>query len=274
MTPADGFQFTIGDGEIPQGFSGKIAPGLKVSLIVDDHKICTGVIDDVHIEATRGGGATLSVGGRDVLGDAIDSVIDPKQVFHVNQTLAEIIKAVMTPYGFTRDPIVDNDANRDLISGNKFGFKVYKARESASTSHRHRRGASKSRAGQALNSFTSTQSKPGPHEGAYEFCERLAKRAGLHIWASADGKDLIVGKPNFDQDSRYQIIRRRGIGRGALNNVISGSVTKSRKSQPSAIIAGGGGGGQDVARATNRVIMINELIARNLDGSLVPEVQK
>jgi prophage tail gpP-like protein len=270
LTPAAGFSFSIGDPDIPQGISGKIREGLKVGLMVDGHTICTGFIDEVHYEASHGSGTVLTLSGRDALGDAIDSTIDPTRVYAPTDTLAKIVQDVMEQFGFLNEPITDNEANRNLISGNKYGFKVNKAGGGGSKKKRRR---SKT-AGQAVKSFTNYQSQPHNHEGAYEFCERLAKRSGLHIWCTGDGVDLVVGRPDFAQDARYRLTRRRGIVAGAHNNVLSGGATRSRKNQPSMIVAGGGGGGGNVARATNKVIMVNELVSLQADGTLVPAVQQ
>lgn len=277
LTPASGFSFSIGDPDIPQGISGKIREGLKVGLMVDGRTICTGFIDEVHAEASRGSGTVLTFAGRDALGDAIDSTIDPTQTFKPTQTLGQIVKEVMEPYGFLNEPIVDASANVDLITGNKYGYKVYGPSKSGGGRkyrHRKKKGGGRSKAGQAVAAFKNFQAKPHDREGAYEFCERLAKRDGLHIRCTADGVDLLIVRPEFDQKKRYDLIRKRGIGAGRDNNVISGSVNRSRKNQPSIIVAGGIGGGGDVARATLKVIMVNELIARQTDGDLIPQVKQ
>lgn len=266
LTPSDAFSFTIGDPSIPAGVAGQIREGMGVQLLIAGRAICTGYLDEVHYEASTSGGTVLTCSGRDVLGDAIDATVAPSLVFTPTQKLGDIIESVMLPFGFFNEPLVDNEDNRNLITGNKFGYRVNKGRSS-------KRGRRSKTAGQAVASFTNYQAKPHDHEGAYEFCERLAKRAGLHIWATGDGKDLVVGRPSFDQQALFSAKRLRGVANGAHNNVLSGSVTRSRKDQFSAIIAGGGGGGGNVSRATNQVIMINDLVARDVSGAIAPEAQ-
>lgn len=276
LTPSDGWNFVVGDPDLPQGIAGKLREGAKVSVTVGDTVITTGFIDEIHYESTRGSGTTITISGTDVLGDSLFSTVDPTAVFLPTETLGQIVQRVMAPYGFPDAPLIDNDDNRDLVSGNLYGFKVYGASKRGKSSGRKRKrkskGKSRSRAGQAVDAFTNYQAKPHPSEGAYEFCARLAARNGLRIWATGDGKKLVIGKPEFDQEPSFKLIRRRG-NAGADNNVISGSVNRSRTNQPSVIVAAGTGGGGNFSRATLKVVAINELISRQVDGSLIPDVQ-
>lgn len=280
MTPCSGFSFSIGDPSLPHvledAVSGvrEIREGLKVGLMVNGVTILTGYIDEVHYSGSRGAGSVMTVSGRNCLGDAMDAVVDPTMVFDPKDSLSSIIKRVLEPYGFSNDPIADNDANRDVSTGNKYGYKVYKQPKSRSTGHRKSRGGTKSKAGTALKSFLEHQCKPRDHEGAYEFCERIANKQGLHIRCSGDGLDVIVGKPEYDQEARYTLLRRRGNENGKDNNVLSGTVNRSRKGQPSVIVAGGGGGGNNVDRSTLKVIITNWMTAINKDGTLIPGVQQ
>lgn len=238
LTPCDGFQFSIGDPDIPQGLSGLIAPGIKVSLNISGRPICTGYIAEVAYSADRSSGTVLEVSGRDILGDVVDSCVDPFQSFQPTQTLEEIAKAVLSKFNIT-------EIEFDAIAGQK-----------AKDSQGH-------------------IAKPYPAEGAYEFIERLAKRQGLHLWAKADGTGVVLGKPNFKQESSYKLTRRRGIANGAGNNIVSGHVKRSMLNQPSVIVASARAGGGDFAHATVRCIYVNPLISIGADGKTVlPSVQE
>ena len=266
LTPTDGFQFSIGDPDIPQGLSGLLAPGIKVSLNISGRPICTGYIAEVAYSADRSSGTVLEVSGTDILGDAVRSCVDPFQSFQPTQTLEEIAKAVLSKFNITEIEF-DNDANRSLISGNIYGNKRNKTRVT-------KKGKITKASGQIAKSELAHISKPYPAEGAYEFIERLAKRGGLHLWAKADGSGVILGKPDFDQEPSYKLTRRRGIANGAANNIVSGHVKRSMLNQPSVIVASASAGGGDFAHARVRCIYVNPLISIGVDGEVLPSVKE
>lgn len=266
LTPTDGFSFTIGDPDLPRGLSGQIREGQKVTLLVDGRPTCTGYIDEWSAAATRDGGIELTLTGRDVLADAVDSCVDPTLRFKESQTLEQIVIDVFASFGFDIF-LTSNDSNRDLISGNQYGFKVNKTRVT-------KRGRVTKASGKPLSSYLQHRAKPYPHEGAYEFCARLAKRQGLHIWATADGQGIVLGKPDFAQPARFELVRKRGQNSGAMNNIVAGTVTKTRQNQPSVIIATGVGGGGEFGRGRCKVAMVNELIAHDASGAVLPQVQQ
>lgn len=289
LTPADSFTFSVGDPDIPLGASGRIAPGMKVSLQVNGKRICTGYIDEVAMGAERSSGTVFAVSGRDVLGDVVDSNIDPYMTFSADQSLIDVIGKVLAPYGLTTISL-DNVADRSIRASNQFGAPKSKGGQSKPSKF-ERKVASANAAGGAEKitidstalkhskksakptSFAIHQAKPYPREGAYEFIGRLAKRAGLHIWAKADGTGVVIGKPDFSQEPIYNLIRLRGPGRGSGNNIISGAVRHARTDQPSVIIAGGRAGGGEFSRSTIRVVMVNELIGVNENGEYVDAVK-
>lgn len=276
LTPTDSFHFTIGDPEYVKGVSGAVREGLRVSLRVNGNPICTGVIDEVAMGADRSGGTTFECNGRDILGDAVDGTVSPYVKFTPQDTLAKVIETVLGPYGI-RTIAEDNNANRSLRVGNQFGTPKNKPRQDAPAKKKRSFVKRKSKAGQTTSKFLSYESKPYPSEGAYEFCHRLAKRAGLHIWAKADGSGVVVGKPDYTQEPTFRLVRRvsgvRGPNRGEENNILSGYVKRSRVNQPSVIIAGGKSGGGDFARATMRVLMVNELVSVAANGNLTEGVR-
>jgi len=318
LTPADNFVFEVGDPDFPDDVSRRLAPGMKVRILLDDRTVCTGHIDEVAAGADRGSGTLFRISGRDVLGDVIDSSIDPYMNFTPEQSLIDVATKVLTPFGLTVISS-DNDAERSIRSANKFGEKKNYKKGKQKETITHTAKAWNAQTGKvenkttvlqgpkqpkqyvqykavmfdavknkpyigtvvlekpkggSLSSAQQHQTKPYPHEGAYEFLSRIAKREGLHIWAKADGTGVVIGKPFFSQQPIYRLIRRRGPGRGSENNIISGSVKHARTEQPSVIIAGGRGGGGDFPRATIRCAMVNELVGLGLDGEPVPGVKE
>jgi len=259
LTPVDMWSFSIGDSAIPVGLASEILPGQRVTLRINGRVQGDGLIDDVEYAQTRDGGTTLNIIGRGPLADAVDSGIDPKRKFNQGDTLATVVSDVLGDFGF-RIFDIDNDATRTIQQGNAYGTKFTKG--------------GKKKGPQPLKSFVLHQTKPFDHEGAYAFVERVAKQYGLHVWCGADALTIVVGQANFAQSPSYRLTRRRGAENGAGNNILGGTLRKSRSEQPSVIIATGRGAGGVDAKSTSKVIVINELVARGLDGKLVPAVQK
>ncbi len=271
MTPADGFQFAVGDPDIPDGVSGKLAPGMRVTLMVSGRPLCTGYLDEVAKNADRSGGTVFECSGRDILADAVDSCVDPYQTFQPTQTLEQIVTSVLGKFGVASVEF-DNAANKSVVTGNKYGLRKNKTSVT-------KKGKLRKSSGQINKQALSHLAKPYPGEHAYEFCERLAKRQGLHIWAKADGSGVIVGRPDYSDagESTPKLVRRRGIGRGASNNIVSGHVKVSRLNQPSVIIAAATTGGVEFSRARMRCIMVNHIYGRSKDSDgnyiYAPEVE-
>lgn len=259
MTPVDIWSFSIGDSAIPIGLASEILPGQRVTLSVNGITQGDGLIDEVEYEQSRDGGTQLRVAGRGPLADAVDSNIDPKRKFNASDTLERVAKDTLGDFGFTKF-FVDNDATRSIQQGNAYGTKFTKG--------------GKKGGGKPLKSFTMHQSKPFDHEGAYAFIERIAKQFGLHVWCGSDFETIIISTPNFEQEASYRLIRRRGAANGAGNNILSGTLKKSRAEQPSMIIVTGRGAGGANAASTSKVIIINELVSRGTDGEYVPAVKK
>lgn len=276
LTPADSFHFTIEGPEWVTDVSSAIREGLQVTLRINDKPICTGVIDEVAMGADRQGGTVFECNGRDILGDVVDGTVSPFERFSPQDSLETVIRRVMGPYGI-RTIVGDNAANRSIRVGNQFGQPKVKPRETTTKRRARLVTRGKSRVGLPTTQFLKHEAKPYPSEGAYEFCHRLAKRAGLHIWALANGSGVVVGKPDFTQESVFTLTRRVtgpfGKDRGGSNNIISGHVKYSRVNQPSVIIAGGKGGGGEFQRTTLRVLMVNELISVQANGELTEGVK-
>lgn len=167
----------------------------------------TGLIDDVEMVEGRDEGAVVSVTGRDHLAPIADSDLLPSIALeHV--TYAEVVRRVLTgtmpgqprPFFKTSDLLIDNDANRILTTG--------------------KAGAGVSLSGVApkhLESYKVDQIKPHPGETVYAFLVRHARRFGLLIWGTADGK-IVFGRPNYDQKPIGTLTLRQG-ERGLDNNV-------------------------------------------------------
>lgn len=263
MTPADGWSVEIGDGNLAEAQRQAILIGSEVQLFVDDYPLATGFVDAVEISADRGRGVVYNIHGRDRLGAAVDAIADPRVQFKDGTTLAEFLKAVFAPYGWSEDDhfIIDNAANRDAKTGGLRG---------TPTSH------AKKKVGKPLRDFTLHQLKPHNREGLFRFAARVAERHGFLIRCTADGEQLVIAGPDFYQDPRYQIRRSNdgGPGRFGGTNVLSGSVRYDGTDQPSIIVADGFSGGGEFGRGKTKSYCINPYFGLDEQGFPIDEVSK
>jgi len=245
-TPTDAFSLTVAGDALDPVMEDGLVCGARVMLRVAGCTQATGFIDSVDRDGTVGEGTTWHLEGRDMIGQAVDSGIDPRIQFKDTEHLSDLLRRVYTPFGWSRDDqfIVDAAADQEI----KTGRKLTKPRPPA----KHPR---KSKL---------PQLKPNPGEGAHEFAVRVAKRFGLTIWPSADGERIIVGKPYFDQYPTYRLVRRK---RGDLreNNIVTAKAKFSIADQPSVIVADGVGGGNEFGKSKLRCIMVNPAVLSDND---------
>lgn len=240
LSPTDEWHFTIAHEQIPEPILAAISNGARVTLSVGGHIQGNGYIDEVQLHHSREGGHEITVTGRDMLAPMVDSNMDPRQRFPETQTMAQFVAAVAGPYGFGSDAaIVDsNKQNQGVLTGETRGIKT-------------------SRKGKPLRSIILHRLKPYPNESAFNFMARITQRHGLWPWASADGTQLIVSTPTFDQAALYTLARKLTGGR---NNIESGGARLSLRSQPSIIVAQGFGGGYEFPNTRHTVLMINPAV--------------
>lgn len=239
LTPADGFSLTVENPRLDPIMEDGLVPGAKVQLRVAGCTQATGYLDSVERTATRSGGIVWTLEGRDALGQAVDSGIDPREQFKETETLQDLLVRVFEPFGWGASQIqVDEGADQQIKTGRKL---------------RQPRKPTKHPRASKL-----PQLRPNNGEGAYEFAARVAKRFGMQIWPSADGLTLYVGKPDFEQEATFTLIRKRG---GARNNILDGSAKFDMTEQPSFIVADGFSGGGAFGKSKLRIIALNPAMA-------------
>jgi|SRR5579875_293369 len=239
LIPVDAGRFTLDVDELSTSDLQALAPGAKVEVTIADLPQTVGWLDTVRIRSNRSGGAVADIEFRNWLSPAIDAQVDPQTRFAPSMTLLDMLTAVFKPFGvavFSES----NDANRNAITGQKYGTPT-------------------SKKGKPLKSYVLHQQKPYPNEGAFAFASRISQRFGLWIRPGADGKSIVVCKPDFDQQPSYAIHHKTDDS-AIYNNVIESEVQKSRLDQPSIIFAYGFGGGGEFAKATLKGGIINPVV--------------
>ncbi len=259
LTPSDSFSFELGVDE--EGFDPEVEDairfGAKIQLRLDGREIATGRIDAIDISADRPSGNTISIHGRDLLGQTLDTTADPTYELKAGGTLADLLKDLFSPFGWKTedDFVIDPRADRDAKAG---------IRGTPTTRGGKKKGP------KPLKSFILHQTKPYNHESVYHFASRVAQRHGLWIWLSADGKKLNVGQPDFEGEPYAALFRTRD-GRVGTTNV-TGTVSLDMTNQPTVILADSFGGGSEYAKGRFRAYMINPLLGFDEDGNVFPEV--
>ena len=239
FTPSDEATFRADASRITPDVRDSFYPGAKVRLLINGKTQSTGYIDVADYENDRGQGSIATVTIRDFMNPLVKGGVDPSLKFPESSTLADILKRVMLDeYGLGALEI-DNEANRNIMTGATTGVRT-------------------SKRGRPLKSFVAHQRQPELSEGAYQFCERLCIRFGLHPWPAADGESVIIGSPNFDQAPIGALVRK--IGDESQNNVLNGGARWDVTSMPAAILAMGSGGGGAFAAATLRGAIVNPLV--------------
>lgn len=256
MTPTDAWSFTIGGG-LADVLRLELQPGNKIRLLVNGLQQMTGLIDKIAIRSDRDSGTVLRIEGRDILGPAVDGHVDPRLQFSQQMTFADVIRKVLEPYGISRIE-TDDIANRNAITGGKKGKRLNKPRPAGhSRRRRNRRGN-----GSLINKkWVGHLLKPYPSEGSYEFAERVAARAGLHIFVSADGEYAIADEPDFDQAPSYDLIHRRAKNVEDATNVLEADAHFDWSEQPAIVVATGRGAGGPFSRSTLRTAVLNQYVA-------------
>jgi prophage tail gpP-like protein len=256
LTPSDSFHFTLGDEQLSEDQREAIKMGARVRLYVERLVMAEGYIDSVEVSADRNGGLTYAISGRDRLGQTLDTVADPQFQLKDGGTLADLLIRLFTPFGWTGETHfnIDNEANRNARTG---------TRGTPTTKGGKKKGP------RPLKSFVLHQTKPYNHESVFHFASRVAQRHGLWIWCTADGEQLIVGKPEFDQEPIFRLRRDRG-GNG---NILSGSVRYELTDQPTMLVADSFSSGGEFSKGRCKAYIVNPLLGLTDEGEYTPEVK-
>src|SRR5579859_4660670 len=240
LTPSDTWSFSLDQDELSDTDVGALVPGARVEVSIDGNPQSVGFIRKVRSKGTKDSGSVLMVEGRDWLSPVVDGHIDPSVHFNEGMNLGQLMQTVFSPFNVTVQFVTDDTADLNAKTGRVYGTPT-------------------SKRGVPLKQFVLHQLKPYPQEGAFQFAARVAQRFGVWIWPLADGKTVMVGKPNFDAPARYAIHHKVDETRDQ-NNVIDWDVQASDEEQPSIIFGSAVGGGGEFAHGTLRAVIVNPLV--------------
>lgn len=178
LTPADSFTLT-------RPFDAEIylvaQTDVEVTILVDDVPILTGYIDDTEKETSRDT-STMTISGRDKVGRLTQE--SAPRVAYDGIDLVEVVRRLADPWFKTVSP---SDARNRLVRLGKKGRKAAAGTEPLVLKVKKK----------------TWQVEPG--QTRWQIISTLASEAGYLVWSSSDGKELIIGQPNYTQAVQYII---------------------------------------------------------------------
>jgi prophage tail gpP-like protein len=175
ITPADSFTLRM-----PFSLSAWLTMRIdaRITIKADGVTLLDGFIDK---RIRKGRSGVLEVSGRDRVGRLVDE--SAPAVNYTGMTIVEAIKRLMSPW--FSEISLSNAKNRRVRRGK--GRRVASGNEPVIT----------------INVRVPRRGNVHPGETRWHLIHEIASRAGLIVYSSSDGKELIVGKPNRTQTPQY-----------------------------------------------------------------------
>lgn len=168
----------------------------EIKVAVDGTVILDGYIDDRSRDAAAG---TMEISGRDKSGRLVQESI-PKTTGWDGLQITEAIRQLAAPWYTT---ISLSDARNRAVRRGK-GHRAAAADDAAFFAVRGK-----------LDEDHAGRLDPG--QTRWNVIEQLVSSIGLLCWSSADGRELVVGKPNYKQDVQYLFRHSRADGSTVVN---------------------------------------------------------
>lgn len=172
-----------------------VQPGQLFAVKLNGRPRMSGRAEINEIPGSPESGVKLRIVLRTKLADARYCSADPKIKLD-KATIKSFVVAVYAKLGYTESDFVFlPDADRDLMTGQKAGYKVVPD----------------------IAPIKADQMKIQPNETIFACVERQLKRLHVQHWDTSDGR-ILVGAPDDTQTPRYRFQCQRGAG-AAGNNV-------------------------------------------------------
>lgn len=248
MTQPAAFSLRTGHGGVARDLLERFSPGRAFELRIGDVRQAVGRIDDPEADSSDGA-TTVSVRGRDILATLHDADITADRSFR-DATFAQLVEAALKDVGLAYVPVVSsNAANREGRAGVKVRAKAPKPEPSRRTVEEIIAGTGQPVAPAAGPAYYAVQARAG--ETWFGFLKRYLDRAGLFLWAAADGA-LVLAEPTVEQAPVARLVRRRGAVWNEVN-VLRASYRNATSPRISRAIVYGRGGGFKFGRSKARV---------------------
>lgn len=207
----------------------------RVRVLVDGVVLIDGFIDD-RKHAARAG--TIAITGRDKVGRLVQD--SAPSFAYDGLMLTEVVRRLAEP--FFQTVTLSNARNRIVRRGH--GVKAPAETEPVFLDSRTNSG------------------RIDPGQVRWSVIQDLAARAGLNVWASADGRELVLGKPNYNQGPQF-LFRASASGSNKPSTCTELEHDESNGDRYSQIVVVGSGAGDDANYGENVTSFRGEV----LDGT-------
>lgn len=246
----------------------------------------TGIIDSLDIKGDRGAGALFSVEGRDLAGALVDASVPVDLIRSSGTRLVDLVASAIAPW--SSEPYrlttvaTDDTVGRDILTGRGDGNQAGRRRRNQARAHgirsesftrrarlaaeaarapvseyalanvdaRTRRGSASGLVADDIARLTIRDARPRAGESVWEYIDRHARRLGVLMWLSPDGK-LVLGSIRYDQPALYKLIRRERSDPNEPNNILSGGAVRNAADRVSSVTVYGRTRGENLERAAS-----------------------
>ncbi len=203
----------------------------SIRIFIDDSQVLDGFVDERVRSIDKSGGSILNISGRDKGGRLVDESAPLKSFY--NRRFADVAKDLVAPW-FPKVTF-SNATNRALIRG------------------RGRRLASVAQEPAVqVGSRKRVARKVEPGESRAEVLRHFLERFHLLGWSSANGREFVVGLPNYKQAPQFFFfVPRAGSKRFHEGNVLEASYRQSCSERYSEIRVVGSSRGDEASYGRN-----------------------
>lgn len=196
-----------------------LQPDRPIRVLIDEVTVLTGFIDDT--DKSDSGEDTITISGRDKVGRLVQE--SAPAVSYKGLTERDLIGRLASPW-FT-SVVNSNARNRSVVRG--------RGRKAASGTEPIK-----------LDTRGGTTIEPG--QARWAVIEELLKQSGHLCWSSGDGRELIVGLPQYNQLPQWSIFHPgEASKRGLEGNALGFGIKRSTGDRYSKIVVVGSGSGTD-----------------------------
>ncbi len=206
----------------------------RIKVLIDDVVVLTGFIDERLVSEDD---ESVEIIGRDLTGRLVQE--SAPGINFSGLGVKDLVKKLAAPW-FT-EVVFSNERNRRILRGRGGKSKGHKK---GTTFTGRTKVARADGDALRLNTRVGTQIEPG--QARWQVIETLCAQAGYIAWSSGDGKELIVGAPDYDQDIQFVFFMPAANSKRIDESTVLGlGVRDSTGDRYSRVICVGSGTGTD-----------------------------